>query len=447
MDTDFFTPILKSGIDIVKFWITNIVDTGNKSQDNLIIVFILGIISVLSSSEFYQKLRIKWIQNYANYGLDVKLSEKDCKIIFPYIHERAIYAQPFGLSIGKYLSERIPINGYFILYISRGKFVYISGGYAYSSDKETYLAVNGMIEKKYPQETIISTSTTSLHIQKWNANEGCYKSFPLFSDRNFDNIVSKHKSHIISLLENFKDINSGKKKCIGTHNIGFMFYGKPGCGKTMFIKCIANYLKRNIMLIDMRAMKTISQLESTFGTTDNVSSNIFVLDEFDCVSDVIAQRGTEYEGKDDRNKIKNLKMNLTQLLSIPNKDDTVVKAIEELKKTIKEQENCVNLEGLLTLLDGVFEMRDRVIIASTNFIDRIDSALLRPGRFDIVLELTEMEEAECRDLLKLCLTLTETELQLLERTPLKNKVFTPAEIINLCYTLIGFENILEKVKA
>jgi SpoVK/Ycf46/Vps4 family AAA+-type ATPase len=192
----------------------------------------------------------------------------------------------------------------------------------------------------------------------------------------------------------------------------------------------------------------MEQLESIF-TTKTVSENIFVFDEFDCVSDVISQRDSEYEEKDNETggKLKGLKMTLTQLLSIQNKDDTVIKAIEDTKKNIKDLENGLNLDGILTLLDGVYEMRGRVIVASTNFINRIDKALLRPGRFDMVLELTEMEDWEVKDLVKMCLELSEIEKTLLDKIQVKNKVFTPAEIINICSASSSNENVFSQIKA
>lgn len=80
----------------------------------------------------------------------------------------------------------------------------------------------------------------------------------LYQDRTLDTVVSRHIPKIKNALENFKLANKSKSKLggFGTYNLGFMLYGRPGTGKTLIIKAIANYLGRDINIIDMRTIKT-----------------------------------------------------------------------------------------------------------------------------------------------------------------------------------------------
>jgi transitional endoplasmic reticulum ATPase len=43
------------------------------------------------------------------------------------------------------------------------------------------------------------------------------------------------------------------------------------------------------------------------------------------------------------------------------------------------------ISQLLTEMDGMQEMHDIVVIAATNRVDMIDTALLRPDRFDKII--------------------------------------------------------------
>ena len=42
----------------------------------------------------------------------------------------------------------------------------------------------------------------------------------------------------------------------------------------------------------------------------------------------------------------------------------------------------MTLGCLLNIIDGILEIPGRIIILTTNYIDKIDKALLRPGRID-----------------------------------------------------------------
>jgi transitional endoplasmic reticulum ATPase len=49
---------------------------------------------------------------------------------------------------------------------------------------------------------------------------------------------------------------------------------------------------------------------------------------------------------------------------------------------------------MLAEMDGIEELRDVLVLAATNRLDRIDPALLRPGRFDAIVKLELPSEAD-----------------------------------------------------
>jgi len=61
---------------------------------------------------------------------------------------------------------------------------------------------------------------------------------------------------------------------------------------------------------------------------------------------------------------------------------------EKNTKAIKiDNEPDVTLDDLLNIIDGIQETSGRILIISSNYYDKLDKALTRPGRIDINLKL------------------------------------------------------------
>lgn len=52
-------------------------------------------------------------------------------------------------------------------------------------------------------------------------------------------------------------------------------------------------------------------------------------------------------------------------------------------KSAYDGANRVTLSGLLNCLDGVTSTEARILFMTTNYLDRLDPALIRPGRVDV----------------------------------------------------------------
>jgi chaperone BCS1 len=65
---------------------------------------------------------------------------------------------------------------------------------------------------------------------------------------------------------------------------------------------------------------------------------------------------------------------------------------DDVATAMVKMSNSSNVSGFLKALDGVLPVDGRIIIATTNFIDKIDSAILRKGRFDMKVELKPFDE-------------------------------------------------------
>ncbi|KAL1514359.1 hypothetical protein ABEB36_003628 [Hypothenemus hampei] len=125
---------------------------------------------------------------------------------------------------------------------------------------------------------------------------------------------------------------------------GYLLYGPPGCGKSSFITALAGELGFSICVLNL------------------------------------SERGLS----DDR---------LNHLLSVaPQQSMVLLEDIDAAfvsrestpqQKAAYEGLNRVTFSGLLNCLDGVASTEARIVFMTTNYIDRLDPALVRPGRVDL----------------------------------------------------------------
>ena len=143
---------------------------------------------------------------------------------------------------------------------------------------------------------------------------------------------------------------------------GVLLYGPPGTGKTLLAKAVANEADANFISIKGPELFNKYVGESEKGVREVFSKareNAPAVVFFDEIDAIAAERGS---GAGDNN----------------------------VGERVVSQ--------LLTELDGLEELEDVVVIATTNRPELIDDALLRPGRLDRHIAVDDPDEAARRDI-------------------------------------------------
>merc|ERR1711902_411675 len=108
-----------------------------------------------------------------------------------------------------------------------------------------------------------------------------------------------------------------------------------------------------------------------------LNQRLYVLEDIDAadLKEVVGERSkAEKEGeKDEEDSDSGIDMNLLQLL----KSSATAGPLDKWKSS------KLTLATLLEVLDGVMEMDGRMLIITTNYPERLDKALIRPGRIDM----------------------------------------------------------------
>lgn len=153
-------------------------------------------------------------------------------------------------------------------------------------------------------------------------------------------------------------------------NKGYLLYGKPGTGKTSFIKALATHLDMDIYYIHLSAKSLNDEKLMSLLTSEITSDNCIVVME-----DVDAALSTS---KRVTNTLDESVMEKNPSLILDSSEDE------------KNDNFGVTLSGILNAIDGIATAHGRILIMTTNHPEKLDPALIRPGRIDYKLELNEL---------------------------------------------------------
>ncbi|NLA14647.1 MAG: ATP-dependent zinc metalloprotease FtsH [Tissierellia bacterium] len=189
------------------------------------------------------------------------------------------------------------------------------------------------------------------------------------STMKFDDVAGNYEAKQ-SLLELVDFIQNPEKysKFNARMPKGVLLYGEPGTGKTLMAKALAGeagvpfYAVSGSDFVQVYAGLGAGRIRNLFRKAKKSGKSVIFIDEIDAI------------GK------------------------------KRMSGSIKgSDEGDRTLNALLTEMSGFADDSGTVVIAATNRIDTLDSALLRPGRFDRQIEIMLPDKNARKDIIKLYL--------------------------------------------
>ncbi|XVF62096.1 hypothetical protein PTKIN_Ptkin08bG0190000 [Pterospermum kingtungense] len=222
----------------------------------------------------------------------------------------------------------------------------------------------------------------------------------LAMETNLKNAILEDLRRFVSRKDHYRKVGKAWKR-------GYLLYGPPGTGKSSLIAAMANYLNFDVYDLELTEVRCNSELRRLLVATQNRS--ILVVEDIDCTIEL---------------------------------QDRIAQA--RVSRFHDPHQKQVTLSGLLNFIDGLWSScgDERIIVFTTNHKEKLDPALLRPGRMDVHIHMSYCTPCGFRTLASNYLGVKEHALFGEIEEAIRTTQVTPAEVAEQLLRGEGIETVL-----
>ena len=341
------------------------------------------------------------------FGMEMRFTlQSQIKAITAWIEE--IDAKNFKYRISNpydYKKNNNPIlTGEFILHLDKATYLFVSASKNKEDSntcREIYMYVFGRKMYKWfkiiaDKSQYVSESNMMYSISAKSSDDGgfwtCVGSTfnprpmdTLFFDKDIKDKITKHLDDWLANEDVYKSRGL-------TFKTGILLYGVAGTGKSSLASAIATYLNCGLVSIDTATFEDLNITEVVESINADNNRYVILIDEIDTI----------FTSRDD--------------------------------ETITDKQK-VKTSKLLSLLDSQQSPNNVIFVATTNYIDKLDKAVIRKGRFDMAVELGNISRDTA---MEMCKSFNLTDAQSLKAIEMFNdREINPAELQTAILTIIS----------
>ena len=211
------------------------------------------------------------------------------------------------------------------------------------------------------EKNVAIKSSLFVYDDGWTRVEG-------YAPRLAESVILKpgEKDRLIRDIEKFRKSRQRYRQLGVPYHRGYLLHGPPGTGKTSLVSAMAARVQMHIYAINLSSFNDRSLMSAM---NDVPPNSVILFEDIDC-----------------------MKSGKARLTAGDAAGNAGVSNSQDKKEAIVDL--GVTLSGLLNVLDGFSAPENVLFVMTSNVIENLDAALLRPGRIDYKLYLGKASDRQ-----------------------------------------------------